>query len=741
MLSAVMLMTACSLADAELKDVFLNPPAKYRPMPFWHLNGELTKEHIEKQITEAKTLSRFGGVAVLPVSPRPQHPTGIPCPGMSPAFLSEDYFERYADILTVSGQQGTEVILYDDIDFPSGTAGGRLQKEYPRYTQKILIKDELLVDGNVAVNYPYPTDALKELIAVSAMNIDSLEVLDLASQMKDGVLEWTSPAGKWRIMFFACQYNISSHVDYMQPEAVSKLIEFTYNQYDKRLRDYFGTTINKVFFDDVGFVHQEQAWTPSITTIFKERFGRNPALYYPALFYDVGPETQATRVAFYDIRSELMGEGYVKQISRWAAERGLQSIGHPPENYSPNPVVALGDPFKYYRHVDIPLLDAIFYYGRGLHGFKQVSSAADIGDKPVVGAELCGAFSADMDSATLNRVVMEAFARGVNFVIPHGMWYDTAPERVAIPPLIAPENPRLKDALPAYSDMCGRSCAILQGGRRVSEIAVLYPIAAIQAESYINRDATSGLPVANWLPEGVNHHQLSDLLTNKLRRDFTFIHPENLTDGKITAIGKKLTLNNKTNRQTYNVLIIPGGNTVSATTLKAIKAYYDGGGNVIATAALPAKSAEFGQDNVVRGIITELFGIDPVQNNSPAESLTVNNNGGQIAFLKTVTAESLNALLEKMGILPDVSFDESSIPAHSIGYLNYIHKQKDGINFYYLTNTTEKDMTIKLRLRDSFKSLELWNPHNGSITAKDTGNGEISVFMPAVSAMFVAGKN
>jgi CRISPR/Cas system-associated protein endoribonuclease Cas2 len=32
----------------------------------------------------------------------------------------------------------------------------------------------------------------------------------------------------------------------------------------------------------------------------------------PALFYDIGAETQAARVAFYDIRSELMAEGYIK---------------------------------------------------------------------------------------------------------------------------------------------------------------------------------------------------------------------------------------------------------------------------------------------------------------------------------------------------------------------------------------------------------------------------------------------
>ena len=131
-LSVCLLLISCQ--SDSLRDDFTNPPNKYRPMPFWHLNGHLTKEGVEKQIQEAKELSGFGGVTVLPVTAGPQHPTGLSCPGMTPAFLSDEYFSRYMDMLEISKRQDTEIILYDDIDFPSGSAGGRLLKEYPQYT-------------------------------------------------------------------------------------------------------------------------------------------------------------------------------------------------------------------------------------------------------------------------------------------------------------------------------------------------------------------------------------------------------------------------------------------------------------------------------------------------------------------------------------------------------------------------------------------------------------------------------
>ena len=57
---------------------FRNPDVRFRPVPFWHLNGHLQKDTIVKQISDVKNLCGFGGVTVLPVSAGPQHPTGKP---------------------------------------------------------------------------------------------------------------------------------------------------------------------------------------------------------------------------------------------------------------------------------------------------------------------------------------------------------------------------------------------------------------------------------------------------------------------------------------------------------------------------------------------------------------------------------------------------------------------------------------------------------------------------------------
>ena len=97
------------------KGEFEHPDNAYYPMPFWHMNGHLTRQEIEKQLDKAYGESGFGGVAVLPVSSRPSwQNSSVIVSGTTPRFLSEEYFERYKDILEISKAAGKEVYLVGD---------------------------------------------------------------------------------------------------------------------------------------------------------------------------------------------------------------------------------------------------------------------------------------------------------------------------------------------------------------------------------------------------------------------------------------------------------------------------------------------------------------------------------------------------------------------------------------------------------------------------------------------------
>ena len=627
---------------------FADPSDIYRPQPFWHINGTLTTEGIRKQLSDAIQGDGFGGVAVLPLNPGGMWGNQGICPGTTPVYLSEGYFNRYRDILECSAEQGAQVILYDDVDFPSGTAGGKLGEQFPQYTRKRLCKTEEEATGPKNVKIAVPLR--DSFMGAAAMNTLTLERIDLGEFVTDSTLEWQVPEGTWKIMSFAMENHVDNHVDYMEPKAVKEFMKMTYDQYAERFEPYFGNTITKTFFDDVGYYGIENYWNPELSGLFEKRYGKKAALYYPALWYDIGPETDAARVALFGLRAEAMGDGFPLCVAEWCDRYGLQSMGHPPGNYEPTTVDMYGDPFKFYRHVHIPLMDAIHGYPYGRPGFKLISSAADAFDKQLVGAEIYGNYSdRETDSAMLYRVAMEVMARGVNFLVPHGMWYE--PDTVKIPPLIAHYNPRLAPALPGYNDFAGRSTFLLQGGRRVADIALLFPIQSLEAwYAWETGRPRCGKDV----PPGTDYNRIGDLLTGQIRQDFTFLHPEDFVTDKYQIGNGQIKLNTPSTGQTYKLLIMPSGKVLSVETLRKIRDYYRSGGKILATNLLPSRSAEFGQDAEAVALVREIFGIDPEAPMPARQVSSSNENGGKTIFLPQAESTALAAAIDSLLPDPDV---------------------------------------------------------------------------------------
>jgi hypothetical protein len=730
------------IAQNTFYDGFLKPSNEFRPVPFWHLNGKLTQVEIRKQLI-ATQKSGFGGVTVLPVTGGPQHPTKIPCPGMSPKFLTDEYFERYLDILNISDSLGMQVILYDDIDFPSGMAGGKMKKLYPNDTRKLINKLDTVVNGPLNLSVDCPSGKFMGAVALNT-NTNLRTAID--KFCTGNILQWNVPKGSWKISIFTCSTFDDKVVDYMDMEAVSNYMPLTFGQYEKHFKPFFGKTIKQVFFDDVGYVTKERGWTNSMNESFKKKYKKNPSLYYRALWEDIGSESAAARIAFFDMRAELLSNGYPKMVADWATKFGMKSSGHPPGNYKVQPTDMSFDIFKFYKYSQIPTLDNIFYRGHGREGFKLVSSAADMYDRPVVAAEVYGAFFEDkFDTTVLYKAAMDLFVRGVNFLIPHGMWYDYRPEAVRIPPLISAYSTKVGAELPAYNDFAARCSYMLQGGKRVSDIAVFYPITSLQGHFTFNSGRERGKNV----PAGTDYIEIGNMLTQYMHCDFTFLHPEFWVSQQCKLTNDKIELQNKDNSQTYKLLILPGGKVISLAALKKIKSYYDNGGKIIATSVLPSQSAEFGKDAEVVRIVKQLFAIDPTQ---PLKEKTYNikgnANGGKLVFVPKPTASILSDIMAKMDVSADVCFDTNFEKYSDNGEISYIHKIKNGKNIYFFVNSTNSNYTSKINLRGKL-DVECWNPQTGeklaisNITYNTINKQDYTQFkleMPATSSVFIVEK-
>ncbi|MDX1284922.1 MAG: glycosyl hydrolase, partial [Draconibacterium sp.] len=301
----------------KLEQQFRNPPREYGPMPFWHINGELTTDGIRQQVKDANDAG-FTGITLLPLA------TWKNKVGTTPDFLSDEYFDRYQDMIDIAEELDMEVIVYDDNDFPTGMAGGKLGELFPQHTMKRLDKIETEING--PVNFTDSINAVKLMSAV-AMNTKTLERIEISEFVKSGVLNWQVPEGNWKIMLFPMVKD-SWHkaypvVDYLDTTAVREMIKLTYDKYAEKFSSYFGNTIKITFFDDVGFWRHPRTWTGKFNEKFEELHGYDPRPFYPALWHNIGPETQSVRNAFYHTRAELLAEGFPKLAAEWNEKHGL----------------------------------------------------------------------------------------------------------------------------------------------------------------------------------------------------------------------------------------------------------------------------------------------------------------------------------------------------------------------------------------------------------------------------------
>ena len=358
-------------ASEGLAALFKDPPAEYRSRPLYWLNAPLDPSTLREQIQAMRDPCGFGGFAPLTLRTA------------KPDYLTEEYFERYGLMLEMAERLGLKVIFYDDINFPTGTAGGRLAAQYPDSMLKNLRKVEQEVAGPRAIQLPVPEG---KLMASVAMETRTLQRLNLAEFITDGALRWDAPPGTWKVMLFTCVTE-GGFVDYLDPDAVRRWMSLTYDQFYRRFGRHFGTTIVQSFFDDAAMVYTSggRTWTTGFNEKFEEKNGTDPALLYPALWYDIGPDTAAARVALFGLRAELMSEGFVRTIHEWCAAHGIQVSGHPAGNYEPQPVEVSGDNIKFYEHCDIPLLDSI-HYGERTHRPRPTTSRSAAGSPAKSGA-------------------------------------------------------------------------------------------------------------------------------------------------------------------------------------------------------------------------------------------------------------------------------------------------------------------------------------------------------------------
>lgn len=573
----------------DLREDFVDPPLRWKSRPLWFWNGPLSRERTAQTLEDCKAAG-YAGLGILPAR------------GMTPAFMTPEFLDHYRFAVEKAAELGLKLCLYDEYWFPSGSAGGLLRKKYPEALGKRLDLAAVDVAGPRGVELAIPPGVL---MGAAALEASTKKRVVLTDRVREGKLTWDAPEGDWKVMAFVCVPDGGGNlVDYLDPGAVQRFVELTYQAYYDAFPSHFGTTIDSAFYDEPTFhwIKGGRAWTPAFNEKFRKAHGVDPAALYPALWFDIGPETAAARNALLGFRAELYVTAFPKVLNDWCRAHRIRLTGHVDQEEVVNPVGLCGDLMKSFKHQDIPGIDQIFAYGRASKAYKVVSSAANNYDRPLVVTECYGAIK-DMPTENLYKEAMDQYAKGINAMVPHAVWYNQ--KKGTMPPDLTPGSDRYGPLLPEYNRYVGRCQRLLQGGRHVADIGVLYPIAGLQAAYHFEgpRKPYEG----GVIPPEADYMELGDRLALQHRRDFTFVHPEVLEE-RCRVDGAEIRLENRDNHERYRVFILPGSRAIAWGALRKVKEFWDNGGQVIATTRLPEFSAEAGKDGEVRAAVAAMFG-------------------------------------------------------------------------------------------------------------------------------------
>jgi hypothetical protein len=775
--AAVAAMLCCTLqtpaqnrpADFLDPATFKQPPAEYRGHQMYGYGlfnlSTLSEERILTAI-QNMVKQNMGGFAP---EPNGGPTTGLPDDYLKATrrqpssqgvvYLSDEYFKLYRVALEQARRNGMEVILYDEWTYPTGIVDGQFYAKYPQHVAKSLEMAEKNVTGPAKAELAVPTDLY---VGAVMMNRDTFELADISSRRQPGKSLLTDvPKGNWKVMVFYLNDALrpasqkGGFADYLDPTAMDAFVSLSYQRMYDHLGDYFGKEIKFTFWDEPAMHPVDgRMWTASFNRNFEAKYGFSPMKYYPALWYDIGPQTAAARNALFGFRAHLFATNFVKKLNDFCVAHGIKAGGHFDQEEPVSPVGVNGDLMKVFEHQGVPGVDDIYFHGRSNPGYKIVASAAFNYDKPVVFAETYAAY-AKLDERVVYKVAMDQYAMGVNLQVTSG-------------------GPQLWNSayMPQFNNYLGRLSYLLQRGRHVADVAVLYPIAALQSAYKFDggqhvSPAPDPAPRVNGevsareggiVPREIDYQDIGEALFRGLRVDYTYLHPEVL-GARCSVEGKSIVLNNQENREEYKVLIVPGGDTMPVAAAAKIREFYEKGGVVIATSKLPTGSAEFGRDKEIRTMVADVFGL-PVDDPPTADLQRAMNGrlvsfyfskrntaGGQSYFLPKPEPWVLDWAMNRVLPVRDVKV-EAPLPflkqgPDYEGALTYIHKLKAGHDIYFFANSTENKVDTKVTLRGR-KSLKIWNPHTGETLPAEFTNTEaggqavttIHLVLPSVSSLF-----
>lgn len=766
-----------------LHNSFTAPGAEYTACPFWFWNGDLEPVELLRQIGEmaAKGISAFVIHARV---------------GLTVPYLSEPWFERVGLVLDEAAQRGMKVWIYDEDNWASGYAGGRVVARDPSFVGQNLTLERRYVEGPGTVQLDWADPA--ELRAVCAARLEHTASVppdplqfhrhddtpphwsSRAHYLHSYAAEaptpialhqtwWEVPPGRWCVMAARQQptnwiaaYSNCVYVDLINGGATDRFIEVTHAEYQRRFAHHFGSTVLGFFIDEPGFYNNfwdrnvgSLTWTHDFAAQFAGRRGYDLLAWLPALWEDLGERTAQIRYDYWHTVAELLDERCFGKLARWCEAHGVMLTGHleweewlfTMTRHSANPFSALA-PFH------VPGVDKIDQVTDKLSE-KLVASVAHAHGRRRVLSETFALIGWKLAPPYMKRIIDYQFVRGVNWLSCHGFYYSIEDFRQReCPPSEFFQNPWWPHSKPLW-DYIARLSSALSEGVHAAPVALYYPI----EQAWTSMTPTAPQPVPQ---QGVwEAWQLPDSHLPVQRTDRALIQLglcllENQYDFDLvdhTVVARSLAVDGAlcVGEERFPIIVVPPLDAIHSVALQRLLAVAASGGTLLFVERLPsvfvAEPAPQAWASLDAGLRTQSlpgfvgFGAGKI-------GFVPHGIGAAPQLLRSVCPPDVQIELgaEARMVVRDENRNgigrETSISPLQAA-LKYHRRRLEQADLYFLVNESEHAYTARVTLVGG-PMVERWEPLTGErypLDATQVSHGQVQLaldFAPWQSLLLLA---
>ena len=556
--------------------LFREPTSEYRGTPFWAWNCELEKDELLWQLDVLKKMG-LGGAHMHVRT------------GMATPYLSDEHMALIKACVEKCRDEKMLAWLYDEDRWPSGAAGGIVTKD-PQYRARHLLMtakpyDQGEAEGEITHSSGQAGRSNNGyLLACYDVVLDENDCLKSAKRIgRDEQAEgrkWfayveTDPCNPW--------YNNQTYANTLDKATIKRFIEVTYERYLETCGEDFGGVVPAIFTDEPQFSHKQTLafareerdvmlpWSDDVPDTFREAYGEEILDHLPELLWELPDnERSVIRYHYHDHIAERFAQAFADQCGKWCSEHDLMLTGHMMEEPTlQSQTAALGETMRSYRGFQLPGIDMLGAKFE-LTTAKQAQSAAHQYGRPGILSELYGVtgWAFDMRGHKLHGDWQAAL--GVTVRVQHLSWVSMKGEaKRDYPASMSYQSPWWTD-YHVVEDHFARVNTALTRGRPLVRVGVIHPV-----ESYWLHwgpaEQTAGIRTQM---DNQFQNLTSWLLKGSI--DFDFISESLLPDLCETASAPL-----KVGEMAYDVIVVPGCETLRSTTLERLEGFLAAGGKLL----------------------------------------------------------------------------------------------------------------------------------------------------------------